>query len=1127
MKYKIYRNNDVVATVRANGSLTEKIFGEETLTMDFTLNHFILFKIGDRVSVYDKNYYIVEEPSVEKISTRQYRYNLTFNGVKYRLGEIKYFFYDHENQLTVSEFSITGTASKMLELVVANTNRAGQLGWRIGKVSTMETKTVDFSDYNCLAALTRIAEEFDIELWIGADKSIHLENRTQSSGYRLEYGKSKGIKSISRNPYTEANLVTRLYAQGGAKNLPANYRSGQKRLRMPVPYLEKNTAFYGVVEHLQNFDEIYPKRVGKVTKVFDNEPRMFADETLDFDLNEYNQYGSKYLIAGTSAKVIFQTGDLAGYILEVQKGGFNSKTKAFTLLKNKEEKAFEIPSAQFKPRVGDKYILVDIMMPEAYVLAAERELQAAAQKYLDKNSKQRFVYGIVPDPLYLKKINFSLKLGNTIRFKDADFGLDADIRVVSITRDINNPYLTTFEIAEQATITQLVRNYIEKEKRDNIIIAEQRKNEQRISEAYETMQEIQNNTFDADGYFKPEKIKPLSIETKMLSVGAPLQQFDLFDVIIFQSSANEVKNTAGTLIHYTIADSPKTWNIAQGSHTLKANEASYIYAKCERNGNRGTILCTSKKIAALSDGNYYHFELGYISTLKDKEVRKIKLISGFTAINGGEITTGRITSQDGNNWIDIKEDEIEINAKVQFASDSPALSQLKNYVDQSLTNISIAKGNIDKSILDGVIAEADAKAIEMMLENLKSEFTGINQQAVKILEKVSDAEILNAKNAYEHSFNELSSLISSAIADKGVSDAERQRIKEKFEDYRTKITDLTSSIEKLNWNARERTEIAYSRTERLQKVTDFLSTTIDGDVISTGVLQVGGLDASGESKSNAGISGTTEKGEGNDVRFWAGSTAENKDNAPFRVLENGSLFSTAGEVGGFRIDESSLGSYGTGNEFSYIENRGTQIMNASAEAGWRAIQINKRDLPYEDVGLVVRTMRLREGRRLVALRLDAANISGIKNSENIALDITSGLTKINDRLYQKGQKVLFSTGYIGRAYDNVVKDNYRQTHDFVFNQVNGNITITLPSTSDIKRNVAVDSYNELVSFELNFLVTKRATGRITIQGAPDAQMLNSDGGIIYGGNGYLYLTRGDSVKVRYADGDYYLIQERR
>ncbi|MGV4449670.1 hypothetical protein [Ornithobacterium rhinotracheale] len=1126
MKYKIYRNNDVIATVRANGNLTEKIFSEETLTMDFSLNRFILFKVGDRVSVYGKNYYIVEEPSVEKISTRQYRYNLTFNGVKYRLSEVKYFFYDHENRLSVPEFSITGTATKMLELVVANTNRAGQLGWRIGKVSTTETKTIDFSNSNCLAALARIAEEFDIELWIDADKSIHLENRTQSSGYRLEYGKSKGIKSISRNPYTEASLVTRLYAQGGTKNLPANYRNGQKRLRMPVPYLEKNTAFYGVVEHVQNFDEIYPKRVGVVTKIFDNEPRMFADETLDFDLNEHNQYGSKYLIAGTSAKVIFQTGDLAGYVLEVQKGGFNSQTKAFTLLKNKEEKAFEIPSAQFKPRVGDKYILVDIMMPEAYVLEAERELQAAAQKYLDKNSKQRFVYGIVPDPLYLKKINFSLKLGNTIRFKDEDFGLDADIRVVSITRDINNPYLTAFEIAEQPTITQLVRNYIEKERRDNIIIAEQRKNEQRISEAYETMQEIQNNTFDAEGYFKPERIKPLSIETKMLSVGAPLQQFDLLDAIIFQSSANEVKNTVGTLVHYTLADKPKTWNVAQGSHTLNANEASYIYAKCDRHSNTAEILCSTEKIAPLSDNNYYHFELGYISTLKDKEVRKIKLISGFTAINGGEITTGRITSQDGNNWIDIKEDEIEINAKVQFASDSPALSQLKNYVDQSLTNISIAKGNIDKSILDGVIAEADAKAIEMMLENLKSEFTGINQQAVKILEKVSDAEILNAKNAYEHSFNELSSLISSAIADKGVSDAERQRIKEKFEDYRAKITDLTSSIEKLNWNARERTEIAYSRTERLQKVTDFLSTTIDGDVISTGILQVGGLNERGESKSNAGISGTTEKGEGNDVRFWAGSTAENKDKAPFRVKESGELYSTAGEIGGFSIDENSLGAVGTGNEFAYIESRGTQIMNASAEAGWRAIQINKRDLPYEDVGLVVRTMRLREGRRLVALRLDAANISGIKNSENIALDITSGLTKINDRLYQKGQKALFSTGYIGRAYDNAIKHNITKTHEFIFNQAGRREFVYLPSANEIKQALGL-GYGENVTFELKILVIKPTQGTVRIEGSPSAQLLNYDGNPLGGYNGFFDLGRGDNAKIRYAGGNYYLISEAR
>ncbi|MGV4333450.1 hypothetical protein ACQ1P5_11745, partial [Ornithobacterium rhinotracheale] len=70
------------------------------------------------------------------------------------------------------------------------------------------------------------------------------------------------------------------------------------------------------------------------------------------------------------------------------------------------------------------------------------------------------------------------------------------------------------------TITLLVLNYIEILRRYNIIISYHRKNDQRISESYETMQEIQNNTFYAEVYFKPDRIKPLSIETKMLSVGA-------------------------------------------------------------------------------------------------------------------------------------------------------------------------------------------------------------------------------------------------------------------------------------------------------------------------------------------------------------------------------------------------------------------------------------------------------------------------------------------------------------------------------------------------------------------------------------------------------------------------------
>ncbi|WP_079206210.1 phage tail protein [Riemerella anatipestifer] len=687
MKYNILRNNNVITMVRATGSLTEKLFGEETLTLDFTLPHFVLFRIGDAVEVYGKTYYISQEPVVNKKSTKEYVYNLVFNGEKYRLAEVQYFFYDENNELNISEFSITATAQKMVELLVANANRT-QTGWSVGNIDSTETKTVDFSEYNCLAALTKISEEFGLEFWVDEDKSIHLEERKKVSGYTLEYGKSKGLKGITRNPYTESSLVTRLYARGSSRNIPKNYRNGQKVLRMPVPFLEKNTDKYGIVEHTQPFEDIYPKRVGTVTQVYADNPLKFSDSTLDFDLNEYNEYGNTIIQKGISAKVIFQTGDLAGYTLEVKEYGFDSATKTFTLLKNQDEKSFDIPSDTFRPAVGDKYIIVDIMMPQSYVDAAEQELQAAAQDYLDKNSKRRFVYAVEPDPIYLKNINFNLKLGHTIRFKDSDFGLDDDIRVISITRDINNPYDISFEIAEQATITQIVRNYIEKEKAQTAIKKQQKYNAEMARRSFLFAEEIKNNVFDNEGYFDAQKIKPLSIETGMLSVGSRMQQFSLPNIALSITSDNKrLHNTAGQMVHLTIdPNAPRTWNLAENTTVQFSDNFNFIYIKADKIGSNATIVVTEQKIMFDSDPIFYFFLAGSVSSAIDG-IRRIKTSHGYTQIAPGEITTGRIASPNGSNYIDLKQDGIEINAKVTFAGNSPAIQQAVDAVSVGGRNL--------------------------------------------------------------------------------------------------------------------------------------------------------------------------------------------------------------------------------------------------------------------------------------------------------------------------------------------------------------------------------------------------------------------------------------------------------
>ncbi|MCU7571525.1 phage tail protein [Riemerella anatipestifer] len=701
MKYNILRNNNVITMVRATGSLTEKLFGEETLTLDFTLPHFVLFRIGDAVEVYGKTYYISQEPVVNKKSSREYVYNLVFNGEKYRLAEVQYFFYDENNELNISEFSITATAQKMVELLVANANRT-QTGWSVGRIDSTETKTIDFSDYNCLAALTRIAEDFGLEFWVDEDKSIHLEERKKVSGYTLEYGKSKGLKGITRNPYTESSLVTRLYARGSSRNIPKNYRNGQKFLRMPVPFLEKNTDKYGIVEHTQPFEDIYPKRVGTVTQVYADNPLKFTDSTLDFDLNEYNEYGNTIIQKGISAKIIFQTGDLAGYTLEVKEYGFDSVTKTFTLLKNQEEKSFDIPSDTFRPQVGDKYIIIDIAMPKSYVDNAEQELQAAAQDYLDKNSKQRFIYAVEPDPIYLKNINFNLKLGHTIRFKDSDFGLDDDIRAISITRDINNPYDISFEIAEQATITQIVRNYIEKEKAQTAIKKQQKYNAEMARRSFLFAEEIKNNVFDNEGYFDTQKIKPLSIETGMLSVGSRMQQFSLPNIALSITSDNKrLHNTAGQMVHLTIdPNAPRTWNLAENTTVQFSDNFNFIYIKADKIGSNATIVVTEQKILFDSDPIFYFFLAGNVSSIING-VRRIKTSYGYTQITPSEITTGRIASPNGSNYIDLKQDGIEINAKVTFASNSPAIQQAVDAVSVGGRNL-VRESNI---FLNGISAD--------------------------------------------------------------------------------------------------------------------------------------------------------------------------------------------------------------------------------------------------------------------------------------------------------------------------------------------------------------------------------------------------------------------------------------
>ncbi|WP_407483735.1 hypothetical protein [Elizabethkingia anophelis] len=681
MRYDIKRGNTVIANIRPTGKITSRIMGEELVNMSFALVRKIEFALGDYVDVKGRRYYLLDSPTVVQKSTKEWQYTLNFKSVKYRLTDVSMLFYDELNNLTVPTFDIMGTAEKMIDLVITNANR-DQSGWTKGIIDNTETKLVSFDDINCLSALAKIADEFKLEYWIDADQSIHFTERKPQANITLEYGRNKGLKTLTQSPLADASIVTRLRVKGSDKNLPIKYRNGQKSLRIDVPYLEKNIDKYGVIEHTETFDDIYPHRIGTVTSVDANNPFVFTDNTIDFDLNATDGHGNTtVLIKGLSAKVTFQTGQLAGYILEIKEYGYNSQTKTFTLLPNKEEKAWNIPSDVIRPAVGDTYILSDIQMPAQYITNAEALLKAKGQDYINLNSTQRFTYTGESDPLLFKALNYQLSLGSMIRLKSVEFSLDSDVRITGLTEDLQNPYDVQPDFSDVTYTSSIVRQFYKQEKQQQTIIKEQKYNAAAARAAYYFGLELSEKTFDSEGYFDVNNIKPASINTKLISLGGRMQQFALPDVNFYlENNYTSLRYTSGRIVHATIADTPRTWYIPATTILNLSSVYQYVYIKCQRNGTNANILVTPNQITVEQDPDFFHFEAGYISSIQNG-FRVCKMTYGFAQINPQEISIGRWTSPVGGDYIAFNESGIEIKGKVTFASDSPALGQVQEKID--------------------------------------------------------------------------------------------------------------------------------------------------------------------------------------------------------------------------------------------------------------------------------------------------------------------------------------------------------------------------------------------------------------------------------------------------------------
>lgn len=694
------------------------------------------YGIGDVITVFGRDYRLNRLPKVSKTGMQEYQYDLEFEGIQYDLMRVTYDvdINTTNNQLQdIQGDSLTGDLKRFMEVLISNANRVFPGKWALGVCpETDGDNTLTFSESdNCLSVLQTLCSEdkFGVEFEIGRVNGVYVINIKKTIGqtlpFVLEYGKGKGLYSISRENVSSSNIVTRLKVYGSTENITSKYRAD--RLCMfgkdkASSYIEKADAVakYGIFEGRKNFN-IKPTFTGKVSSVVDGDVLSFIDTSFPFDINAKNASGETlYLISGVSAKVHFNSGNLAGYEFEVH--AYDHATHKFTLVKQTDDRGNVFPSETspaFQISQNDTYKVLDIAYSRDIEEAAEKKLAEEGNKYYDQNSQPKVQYSVNVTKAFIENklalsdgITNVFAPGDYLPIKDDEIGVDKSIRIKSFTRNVLDPYDYSLTISDTQTkgdiTTRVISDLVDI---DKVLTINNLKDPAQARANWRSSREVLNMVFDPEtgGYYK-DKITPESVDTMMLSVGAKSMQFGLINTVFepnFNGNPNLFKWKGGVLTHYTIdPDKARSWVLADGTTALQQDVPYYIYAVCNRDNSAGTMSISTTQHKVEESPNVYYFLVGILGSIDaDTKVRAISLTYGFTTINGRFIKTGRIESADGTTYFDL--DQSEIGGRIVFTQNGQekTLEELGSEAMESKDFIN----NTLPGILDEIKAQLDGQ----------------------------------------------------------------------------------------------------------------------------------------------------------------------------------------------------------------------------------------------------------------------------------------------------------------------------------------------------------------------------------------------------------------------------------
>ena len=600
--------------------------------------------------------------------------------------------------------------------------------------------------------------------------------------------------------------------------------------------------------------EIYPKRVGTVnTVVVVDEKNNFYD-IVDTSIPSSLNY-EECLIEGETMTVVFQTGMLAGREFEVK--------YYHNAVKGKAARRFEIvpadidgqtmPNTTFAPKSGDKYAVFKCMLPTAYICdnatktGASWDMFRAAVKCLFDNEDLKFTFTGELDGIWSKKdwvnIGGRIKLGGYIRFSDEQFQKDGVlVRITGIKDYINKPHSPVIELSN-TTVSGSVSSTLNDLKSEEVIVDDLHRDaiqftKRRFRDAKETISMLEEALLDNF----TNSINPIAVQTMSMLVGDESLQFRFVNSktnpvpvthrIVYDNETKQLTAAAGIIQHMTLGINTvsashkvseyKFWDMTAYTSAVldDGKKKYYLYAKVSKTAQTGVFTLSENAIKLEGVSGFYHLLVGVLNSEYNEE-RSFVTLYGFTEILPGRITTDKIVSTDGNTYFDLLKGII--SGQIKFKSGSSGLYELDeweavnglitqaqntaNAAVESAKNANTAVGNlndyVDGAFADGIITEAEAKAIEKYINTVNNTKAAVEAAYNKLytnayLTGTAKTGLLNAKVTLMGSIENLISAINSAIADGKTTVTEKNNVDSKYATFNSAYADFNTAVESAN-----------------------------------------------------------------------------------------------------------------------------------------------------------------------------------------------------------------------------------------------------------------------------------------------------------------------------------------